>query len=427
MSAIWNHWNHESGTGKGEKVRCKYCKVSVQTKNAPKCRRHTLNCKQVPNSIRKALTGSQKSLSLPRGFTASSISDALIQETPSITPSDERSMGDTGDDLELQVIEEQSPRPSSQSSMASAGDRLCRCRIKRERIWEYKELLAKAIISGNVAFNFTENRYLRGLFESFGLGIVLPTRKELSGSILSKLHMQCKQKIADMIEESSHVTVITDGWQNVRSMGVLNFILATPRPIFCKSMEIGGRRCTGKLVAGEIFRIIDTMDAKKISSVLTDNGRNMTAAQDVVTLKYPHIIRVNCAAHILNLLVNDLCKLESVNSFLKAAKEVVKEILGSKYKLGRYHEEWERFIADEKQKGRSSTKVSLCLPAETRWFGVRDMLNKLKRAKLVLQRLAIDTDVCISSSTKIYVLDEGFWEKLLKMENLLLPLIEGEK
>lgn len=52
-SELWTHWTWLGGQGKMSLMRCNYCLVNKQLKNAPKCRRHLIKCQKTPELVRK--------------------------------------------------------------------------------------------------------------------------------------------------------------------------------------------------------------------------------------------------------------------------------------------------------------------------------------------------------------------------------------
>lgn len=52
-SELWTHWSWLGGQGKMSLMRCNYCLVNKQLKNAPKCRRHLIKCSKTPEPVRK--------------------------------------------------------------------------------------------------------------------------------------------------------------------------------------------------------------------------------------------------------------------------------------------------------------------------------------------------------------------------------------
>lgn len=48
-----------------------------------------------------------------------------------------------------------------------------------------------------------------------------------------------------MINESNSLSIMADGWSNIRTESIVNFVITTPTPIFIKSLETKTERHTG--------------------------------------------------------------------------------------------------------------------------------------------------------------------------------------
>jgi hypothetical protein len=115
--------------------------------------------------------------------------------------------------------------------------------VSRLAVNKHKELeymWAKAMIAGNVSFNWTQNLHLRKFFDKLGSGFVLPSRKEMSTSLLKNLDEESRGKIETSIQKERHLSIVPDGGQNIRGLSVINVMLANPNSrIFYKSIETG--------------------------------------------------------------------------------------------------------------------------------------------------------------------------------------------
>ncbi len=176
----------------------------------------------------------------------------------------------------------------------------------------------------------------------------------------------------------------------------------------------------------EIEDVMRTIGVERVLPIISNSGSPMVKAQELLTLKYSHIIGIRCSAHVLNLLIQDLCKLPTMYNLITNAKIIVNEINGSKKKKGLYNEEWDQYIAEESIRGEKVFKVSLSLPVTTRWYSVQNMLNVLLKAKLVLERLAIKKNLEFSPETKKLIKDDVFWDECVKVKEFLEPLVRGE-
>jgi hypothetical protein len=287
------------------------------------------------------------------------------------------------------------------------------------------ELFMNALISGGIAFRWVENPFLLKFFKELQSGFKLPTEWLLRTSCLEKCHKKAEKEIEKMISESESVTIAIDGWENVRNLSVLNIMLRIPESIFYKSTEVGGESVDNVVIQREIKKVIEEIGESKVAGILSDNGSPMILAQRELVEKYPNLIAVRCAAHVINLLIEDLCKLNTIYTLIINAKSIVKEITGSKRKKGLYNEEWFKYINDEKMRGRKVHKISLCLPVATRWYSVRNMFSHLRRAKPVLERMAINDEIDLNDETKRIIKSDDFWNQLNHFYDLFQPLVEG--
>lgn len=79
-------------------------------------------------------------------------------------------------------------------------------------------------------------------------------------------------------------------------------------------------------VADWIIKAIEEIGAEHVVSIVTDGASVMKAAWKIVTNKFPHIVCTWCAAHVLDLLCEDLGKLAFFNTEIDTAKDIVKFI-----------------------------------------------------------------------------------------------------
>jgi hypothetical protein len=142
--------------------------------------------------------------------------------------------------------------------------------------------------------------------------------------------------------------------------------------------------------------------------------------------KYKHLIGIRCSAHVLNLLIEDFCKLKTIHDHIIITKSIIKEITRSSVKLGIYKEEWSKYSEEMKRKGRVVNEVSLCLPAETRWYSIRNMLRNIIHARPVLLRMAIDKDIDLTLNVRQEIKNDDFWDKAEKIYALITPIVEGK-
>jgi len=253
----------------------------------------------------------------------------------------------------------------------------------------------------------------------------LPTVYQLKGSILKKLNDKSQIFINRRLSECESVTIEIDGWENIRHFSVLNIMLCIPESIFYKSVEVVGESVDNKVVQREVENVISTISSEKVSAIVTDNGSPMIKAHEELQKKYPHLVSVRCSAHVLNLLIEDICRFETIHKFLTKSKSIIKEINGKKLKKGYYSQEIQKYKTEEMSKGRKVTARALKLPIATRWYSVQNMLSLLRSAKPILERMAINKDYDLSPGLKKIIKNDKFWDQLVSFNEFLKPFIKG--
>ncbi|KAM7309798.1 uncharacterized protein ISCGN_006783 [Ixodes scapularis] len=178
--------------------------------------------------------------------------------------------------------------------------------------------------SANTPFSLAENEHWQAAFKMLGPSYTPPSRYLLSRPLLDAEYERVKSHVEESLKDATCITLLTDGWTNIRGESVINFVVATPQPVFYTSIETGTNRHSASYISGEICDVIDFLESEKVVALVTDNASNMQAACQMVTCKFPHIATIGCAAHGLNLLLNDLTRLKTLEKVRQTSREVIK-------------------------------------------------------------------------------------------------------
>lgn len=158
----------------------------------------------------------------------------------------------------------------------------------------------------------------------------VPSRHDLGNRLLDKEYEKVTKFVDDEIKNADFVSILTDGWSNIRNEGIVNYIVTMRTPIFYKSSEMKGNHRTAIYISQELLKVIDEISTEKITALVIDNASNMKAAWLLVQTQYPHIFTIGCAAHGLNLLLNDIYKIKTFQMIITNAKEVMKYVKNKK-------------------------------------------------------------------------------------------------
>ena len=172
--------------------------------------------------------------------------------------------------------------------------------------------------------NMVENPYWKDFFRRAHPSFILPSRHAVSNPLLDKMSHDIESELLSKLNDSNSLTIISDGWCNIRNESIINFIVAVSEPFFYKSIEPGENRHTAEYMAQVFDDVINELGPQKVVALVTDSAVNMMAAHNIITTRYPHIQRIRCGSNTLNLLAKDIEKLATTNDHINRCKELVK-------------------------------------------------------------------------------------------------------
>ena len=380
-SDVWKHFTQANVDGKSLYM-CKYC-AKTYVKNATKMQQHISKCQKFPQGSKHSADKS----STP-GENESAVSES---DTLSSAP------GPSGIRRFFDSMDERSQRNTD-------------------------ECFARAVYATGSPLMLPSSLYWKRFLNVLRPAYTPPTRHALSTHLLDEEFNRVQTKVKQTIDKADCISVISDGWSNVRGQGIINYIVTTPQPVFYKSTDTKDNRHTGPYIADELKAVINDLGPEKVFTLVTDNAPNMKVAWAHMEETYPHITTIGCAAHTLNLLLKDIIALRTMDTLHKRAKQVVKYVKGKQVASATY-------LSKQKEKNKSTT---LKLPSITRWGGVVIMFDSLLEGKESLQEMAISQTAGIESDIKRILLDDVFWERVTSSLRILKPIaaaiakIEGD-
>lgn len=172
-------------------------------------------------------------------------------------------------------------------------------------------------------------------------------------------------------------------------------------------------------MAEQIEAVFADIGINKVIGCCTDNAANMKKAWDLLREKYTDkpISFYGCAAHTLNLLVNDITKLNTTEILIHSAKAIIK-VIKSKSVLTSAFSNLQR---EKQEHGRCVLK----LPVATRWASIVLSFESLLKSKNILKALAINDEYqdLIEKRNKTNILDDDiFWKRIASFLKILRPL-----
>jgi hypothetical protein len=106
---------------------------------------------------------------------------------------------------------------------------------------------------------------------------------------------------------NSVACITTDGWTNVKSDLIVNYMATSPEcSLFLESVFTGQQGHNAAWIAQEIERVFQTYSLKLFACAVTDNTSANKNAWEILKKKFPSSYFQGCCSHGLRLLVKDI-------------------------------------------------------------------------------------------------------------------------
>ena len=192
------------------------------------------------------------------------------------------------------------------------------------------EAVSKLIIYERLPMNLSNSPWLHNLLTAaaeLGPGIKCPTPYEISEVYLENEYNSMKTWINELKPtwKERGVTIMCDGWTNsINHMHIMNFLVyCSNGTVFLKSVDASDvpSRNT-EYYLGLLDKVVEEVGEEYVVQVVTDNERALKSAGAKLMLKRPHHFWSACAAHCLDLCLEDMGKKSNVQKVLSEAKKV---------------------------------------------------------------------------------------------------------
>lgn len=246
---------------------------------------------------------------------------------------------------------------------------------------------------------------------------LLPSAEVIGGTFLNKEYDDLFERGKSFLAGALYYSLVSDGWSNLRNEHMVNFVIIVPghKPFFFKSVSTVGIRQTSQAIAKEIMDVINLLGEAKCVSVVTDNASNMRGAWDIIEDKYPHIFANGCGAHVMNLLIKDICEIERYQDTLSEVQFLVRFVKDHHHVLAKFNELRRQY----------NISKTLCLTVPTRWythFNSCETLNKAKYAMTQLLEEGVLDEISGRAQVERFrkiIGDMNFWIRLKEIIKVL--------
>jgi hypothetical protein len=177
----------------------------------------------------------------------------------------------------------------------------------------------------SVPFNAAAARQFQVAVEAtaqFGSGYKPPSPYQL-GQPLLKDAVKLTSTMREEHERAwKHCTLMSDGWSDRRGRHLINFLVNSPEGTYLESVDASSEVHDAFMLADLLGKKIEEIGKEKVVQVITDNGANYKAAGRILMERFPSLFWSPCAAHCLDLMLEDIGNLKEFKKPIVRARRV---------------------------------------------------------------------------------------------------------
>lgn len=184
--------------------------------------------------------------------------------------------------------------------------------------------VARWFYDAGIPFNAAKYESFKVAVEAigqFGPGMKPPSYHELRVPLLNKEVDVVKSLVKSHAEEWAKFgcSIMSDGWRDsVSQREIVNFLVNSPKgSIFIRSMDVSDIVKDSYALCKMLEEMVDYVGEKNVIQIVTDNASNYKKAGKMLEVKKPNLYWSPCAAHCIDLMLEDIGKLPKVNSAIK--------------------------------------------------------------------------------------------------------------
>lgn len=159
--------------------------------------------------------------------------------------------------------------------------------------------------------------------------------------VVQQVEANVRQDLLDVAgtPQQHGFTFCTDGFTSTDKTPLLNVISVTPHGAqFVKAINAEGNPKTAEWIASQMEDALAVMGPENCVAFCTDNAANCKRAGELLTSKdgYKHIFWLPCAAHSLDLFMEDVGKLAWAECIISDCRSIISFINNHEWSLALY-------------------------------------------------------------------------------------------
>nr|XP_045090250.1 uncharacterized protein LOC109774590 [Aegilops tauschii subsp. strangulata] len=225
-----------------------------------------------------------------------------------------------------EVVAERHSTRSTQLKMKDYGTKT------KEQKDEVDSHVADFLYENCLPLNIVNSRSWEILLESigqYGSDYITPSYHDVRLPLLEKAKLKTDTLKAkhQLAWKEYGCTLMSDGWTDMSGRHLINFLANSPEgTFFLGTSNVSAESVTAELVAKLLSEQIEAIGPELVIQVVRDNGSNYKATGRLLMDKYPSLYCTPCAAHCLDLMLEDIGKIREFNDCIVKAKKLTRFI-----------------------------------------------------------------------------------------------------
>eukprot|EP00253_Pinus_taeda_P012389 PITA_12389 len=151
----------------------------------------------------------------------------------------------------------------------------------------------------------------------------------MRGRILQNEKLDCTKRLKDFRGSwaQTRCIVMSNGRTDQKGRTLINFLVSCPKgTMFIKSVHASAQIKDARTLCDLLDVFILEVGAENVVQVITDNAANYVVADRMLMDRHPTLFWTPCAAHCIDLMLEDVRKIPFVKDIVESSKSITKFI-----------------------------------------------------------------------------------------------------
>ncbi|XP_027171779.1 uncharacterized protein LOC113771396 [Coffea eugenioides] len=276
-----------------------------------------------------------------------------------------------------------------ESHMFPSKQKSVKLMFAKENIKRVGKAVSKFFHFNAIPFHAADNPYYQSMIDEIakaGSGIKGPSAYQIGNEYLDEEFEELEKYLRDIYDKFSTFgcTLMCDGWSTRTKHPIINFMVYCDRHmIYHSSVDCTNIKKTAEYIFKLMDEVVEVVGEKNVVQVVTDSESSMKAAGQLLMKKRKNLFWSPCAAHCIDLMLEDIGKMDNVKETIAQGKKI------TKLKRMCTSDEWAEFNNTTKRKA-EAIKVAELILSEKFWKKVRNVCAIMEPLVKVLK--TIDQD-----------------------------------